>query len=97
MIIVEIIKVNSSPSFKIFAVRRVAIEAAAIFTRLFPKRIIEKKESGFFNILLIITAFFFFFFALCSKRILFIDKIEVSEEEKKALSTIKTINSNDKL
>jgi hypothetical protein len=69
----------------------VEIEAAPIFTKLFPIKIVEKNASGFSSIFSNIRAFLFFFLALRCSFILLRDNSAVSAEEKNALKKINKI------
>jgi hypothetical protein len=65
--------------------KTVESEAAPIFTKLFPIKIVEKNDSGFSNIFSNIRAFLFFFLTLRCSLILLRDNNAVSAEEKNAL------------
>jgi hypothetical protein len=72
--------------------RNVDIDAAAIFARLFPIKMVEKNSSGDSRIRDNKIAFLFFFLTLWASLIFSSESIEVSAEEKKALKMINMKN-----
>ena len=92
MIVVTVVdtrSINSSLLKKSLVNKIVEIDAAAIFTRLFPIKTVDKNSSGLWSIFARSSAFLSFFLALRFSFILLMDMMDVSADEKKALNKIK--------
>jgi hypothetical protein len=92
--IVDDISIILSSLMNTFVKKIVEIDAAAIFTTLFPIRIVAKNSSGFFRIDRSSRAFLPPFFALWLRWMELRERREVSAEEKNALNKTSSTKGN---